>query len=193
MLSGKKLSDLRKGKGISQELLAENSRISLRTIQRIETGSVQPRLHTIKTIADALGVPIGDLSSDPILNSSDADVDKLRMINFSSLAGLVIPLSNIVLPLLVWRKHRHLHGVGNAGKKIIHFQLAWTIVTVCLLFLLPFIQHALVGSYVIGRFPPTIVLVYFTMLAVNLALTVRTARQIQDGHQHIYSFVPELF
>lgn len=51
---GKKISELRKAKGLTQEELVEKCNISVRTIQRIESGEVTPRSYTIKTILAAL-------------------------------------------------------------------------------------------------------------------------------------------
>jgi len=47
----------RKKKGLTQELLAEKSGVSLRTIQRIEAGSVVPRVATVQLIEEVLGLP----------------------------------------------------------------------------------------------------------------------------------------
>jgi transcriptional regulator with XRE-family HTH domain len=52
----KKLIDYRKARGMTQEELAEKSGISIRTIQRIETGEVIPRAYTIKVLSDYLGI-----------------------------------------------------------------------------------------------------------------------------------------
>jgi transcriptional regulator with XRE-family HTH domain len=52
---GKKLIDVRKAKGLTQEEVAEKCKITVRTIQRVESGLVQPRAYTIKTISDVLG------------------------------------------------------------------------------------------------------------------------------------------
>jgi len=51
---GKRISELRKAKGLTQEELVEKCNISVRTIQRIENGEVMPRSYTIKTILAAL-------------------------------------------------------------------------------------------------------------------------------------------
>lgn len=53
---GKKILELRKQKGFTQEELVEKCNINVRTIQRIEAGDVTPRSFTIKTILEALGV-----------------------------------------------------------------------------------------------------------------------------------------
>ena len=55
-LLGKKISELRKQKGLTQEDLVEKCNITVRTIQRIESGETTPRIYTIKTILNALGL-----------------------------------------------------------------------------------------------------------------------------------------
>jgi transcriptional regulator with XRE-family HTH domain len=52
---GKKISELRKAKGYTQEELVEKCNLNVRTIQRIETGEVTPRSYTVKAIFTALG------------------------------------------------------------------------------------------------------------------------------------------
>lgn len=52
---GKKLAEIRRANGITQDELAEKCRITVRTIQRIEAGLVKPRAFTIKVISDTLG------------------------------------------------------------------------------------------------------------------------------------------
>lgn len=53
---GKKISKIRKEKGLTQEELVNKCNINVRTIQRIEAGEVNPRSFTIKTIISVLGV-----------------------------------------------------------------------------------------------------------------------------------------
>jgi transcriptional regulator with XRE-family HTH domain len=52
---GKRISELRKGKGLTQEELVEQCNINVRTIQRIEAGEVNPRSYTVKIILEVLG------------------------------------------------------------------------------------------------------------------------------------------
>lgn len=61
---GKKISELRKAKGLTQEELVEKCNIGVRTIQRIEAGEVTPRSYTIKTILAALEADINLLSQE---------------------------------------------------------------------------------------------------------------------------------
>ncbi|MEP1954114.1 MAG: helix-turn-helix transcriptional regulator, partial [Algoriphagus sp.] len=52
---GKKISEMRKAKGLTQEELVELCNLNVRTIQRIEAGEVTPRSYTIKALFEALG------------------------------------------------------------------------------------------------------------------------------------------
>lgn len=52
---GRKIADLRKVKNLTQEELVDRCNVSVRTIQRIESGDVTPRISTIKIILAALG------------------------------------------------------------------------------------------------------------------------------------------
>ncbi|MGB8359360.1 MAG: helix-turn-helix transcriptional regulator [Bacteroidales bacterium] len=59
---GKKIVELRKEKGLTQEELVDRCNISVRTLQRIETGEVTPRVYTIKTILAALDYDLSKIS-----------------------------------------------------------------------------------------------------------------------------------
>ena len=69
----KKLKELRTLRGMSQEYLAEESRVGLRTIQRIENNESTPTGETIKRIANALDVELSELSK-PGTISETADI-----------------------------------------------------------------------------------------------------------------------
>lgn len=47
----------RLSKGLTQKELSERSNISVRSIQRIENGTIVPRSHTLKTLAGILDLP----------------------------------------------------------------------------------------------------------------------------------------
>lgn len=51
---GKKVSELRKAKGMTQEELVEKCNLNVRTVQRIEAGEVTPRSYTVKALFEAL-------------------------------------------------------------------------------------------------------------------------------------------
>jgi transcriptional regulator with XRE-family HTH domain len=57
---GKKIAELRKAKGITQEELVEKCNLNVRTLQRIESGEVTPRIYTLKMIFIALDYDLKD-------------------------------------------------------------------------------------------------------------------------------------
>jgi transcriptional regulator with XRE-family HTH domain len=60
---GRKIAELRKSKGLTQEELVDKCNLNVRTLQRIEAGEVIPRSHTIKVIFAALDYGVFDSSS----------------------------------------------------------------------------------------------------------------------------------
>jgi len=61
---GKRIAELRKAKGFTQEELVEKCNINVRTLQRIESGEVTPRSYTVKTIFTALDFTVYDSTNN---------------------------------------------------------------------------------------------------------------------------------
>ena len=58
---GKRVRAHRKLSHLTQERLAEKADLSVHYLSRIETGAATPTLESLRRIADALGVQIGEL------------------------------------------------------------------------------------------------------------------------------------
>jgi transcriptional regulator with XRE-family HTH domain len=58
---GKRIRNLREGRGISQEVLAEKSSLHRTYIGGVERGLRNPSLKSLQRIAKGLGVGVGDL------------------------------------------------------------------------------------------------------------------------------------
>ena len=84
---GIQIAELRKAKGITQEELALKCNINVRTIQRIETGSVTPRSFTLNLIYSCLEFKIEER---PITNKFKLSFNQLISGNFEN-----IPLRKI--------------------------------------------------------------------------------------------------
>jgi len=120
----KRVKELRSRKGFSQEQLAENSGLSLRTIQRIENGETEPRGETLKRLMNAL-----DATPDDLMDWSIAE-DKgfLTAVNLSALGFFVFPLLGILIPLIMWiSKKDKLKDINKTGKEILNFQITWNL------------------------------------------------------------------
>lgn len=128
----KRVKELRKRKGLSQEELTENSGLSLRTIQRIENGETDPTGETLRRIADALKVNPDELIDWTIKE----DTNFLKFLNLSALTFIFFPILGIIVPLIMWvSKKDKIKDINKVAKGVINFQITWSI----LVFLFPII------------------------------------------------------
>lgn len=110
-------------KGYSQEFLSESANISIRTLQRIESGQTEPRGHTLIALAEALDIAIEDLMDFTKQENSNT----LHAINLSALAYWAFPLGNIILPLILWIINKDkVKGANQFGKRQVLIQIGWT-------------------------------------------------------------------
>jgi transcriptional regulator with XRE-family HTH domain len=156
MKTGQLIKDLRLKKGLTQEDLAAKTDISVRTIQRIENGDVDPRAYTLQSIAAALEVDFAVLAnSEPELNVAyEKETNKwLPLLHLSGLFLLIIP------PILVWIwKRDEVKDIRKHAFDVINFQLSMS------LYILPF---------VVFLSPPLLILLGLFSQIVIIVNTVR--------------------
>ena len=58
---GKRLAEIRKAKGFTQESLAEKADVTALTVSYIEQGRQWPRISTLQKLAKCLGVPVAEM------------------------------------------------------------------------------------------------------------------------------------
>lgn len=141
---GQKVSELRKEKGLTQEQLAEYCEVTPRTIQRIESGEVEPRAFTRNSLSNALDF---DLGKDDLNNERFW----IAALHISSSFCIVL------IPLLIWSwmKNRS-YQVDKHGRQVLNYQITITLAlfacVFCLVVALPLGLIALdqgVGSRVL--------------------------------------------
>lgn len=134
---GEKILLARKAKGWSQEKLAEEAGINLRTLQRIEKSETNPHGDTLHRISKALSIPLEEL----VNYGAEYNMGYIKAMHFSALVFVVLPLGNIMLPLIFWliRKNDILH-ISYFAKNLLNFQLTWTIL-VCFPFVWKLLCH----------------------------------------------------
>ena len=189
---GQRVSSLRKTKGFSQEELAEESKISLRTIQRIEKNTTQPRGHTLKAIAAALDCTLEQLQDFstpqiPTTETTTQNFQKLNILNLSCLGLIGIPFGNLIFPLLIYRKFKGDQELKIAARKIINFQIIWYIIVAPTLILIPLIQQVFNIRF------PLILAFAVVSIVCNLFIVIRNSIRIKQGNLKIYPGIPTLF
>lgn len=115
---GKKISETRKSKGLTQEELAEMSKMNLRTIQRIENNESVPRGKTLNLICEVL-----EINSEELL-SIEKQNRKKTSINIIINATFLIPL-NIVLMSIIG--YLTLDSEANLNSRVGAFLLSFFI------------------------------------------------------------------
>lgn len=157
----RKIIHFRKLKGITQESLAEITGLNVRTIQRIESGEVDPRLYTLKSIADALGVNMEELLPEP----TQHELNQLAILHITPAGFFLFPvIGNVLLPFIFWMlKREEVNGINRHGKDILNAQLTYSIL-ISLLFLM---QMGLILMPVVlpGRHFPFGIYQYFPLYA----------------------------
>lgn len=99
---GKRIIALRKEQNLTQEELVEKSHVSVRTIQRIESGEVMPRLSTVKILFEALGVKYESIStqSNQVMETKKNTLPGRVSLLAAALAGAIYLICQIVLATL---------------------------------------------------------------------------------------------
>lgn len=87
---GKKISEQRKFKGYTQEDLAELTKINLRTIQRVENNSNQPRGKTLNLICDVLEIDINEFKKVKEDSNNRNIIDFIINLFFIVLLNLIL-------------------------------------------------------------------------------------------------------
>lgn len=128
---GLKVAELRQQKGWTQGYLAERCEVNLRTIQRIESGDVDPRAYTLQCLSTALEFDFGEE------NDTNENI-YLTLMHLSSI------LCVLIIPLLLWSwKKSQSINIDKQGRQVLNFQITMLLVFFTALLVLMFVPVAL--------------------------------------------------
>ncbi|OIQ26995.1 MAG: hypothetical protein BM564_13525 [Bacteroidetes bacterium MedPE-SWsnd-G2] len=176
----KRIKNLRIKSGMSQEYLAEESGLSLRTIQRIENGETNPTADSLKRLSNALNANPDDLLDWAIIE----DNKYLNYLNLSALTFLFFPLLGIIIPFMMWSSKRgKIKNIDKLGKDLINFEITWTIL-LCALPLI-FVLIAQFG-FIESMSLKAIFITILTMYGVNLIFILCNSFRINNDQEVKY-------
>ena len=162
------IKSLREQKHLTQEELAQESGISIRTIQRIEAGQ-EPKGHTAKALMEALDLDITAFSKTP---KEDLNYSLIKIINISSVFVCFIPLLNVLLPLSIMFYKKQFNILT---KQILSLQILWTITS----FLIFVLTASLTNALSLNHRLPLWVLI--TLVIINVILIFKNATSINKN------------
>lgn len=122
-----RVSECREKHNLTQKELAEKSGLSIRTIQRIEAGTV-PKGYTLRALLDALDVTEKELFGNE-KDKQEYNKEVVKWINFSSLL-FFIPLANILVPYILMKSKDQ---VNEITKQVVTLQILWTLCSIVVL------------------------------------------------------------
>ncbi len=162
MKTGLIIKELRIKKGFTQEDLAERTELSVRTIQRIENGEVDPRAYTLQMIAKALDVDyslFNDKSS--IANRKVDDKFWSALLHLSGLFLLIFPT------IIIWYKKRDsIENMNEHFNDILNFQLSvWVLFILTGLFIFLMIKISFIIYF--GLIFSAIISIFNTIRVIN--------------------------
>jgi uncharacterized Tic20 family protein/DNA-binding Xre family transcriptional regulator len=175
---GLKIAELRQQKGFTQEKLAEYCEVSTRTIQRIESGEVEPRSFTRNSLSNILEFDLGKENTN---NQSFW----LALLHMSSVVCFVF------IPLLLWSwKKDQSYKIDRQGRDVLNFQI--TVMLVLFAFVLVLMAAPVVSLMFWGAdqdpgvllgnlldwFPPTLIL--FLCVFTTYQAVLNTVRALSD-------------
>jgi D-alanyl-D-alanine-carboxypeptidase/D-alanyl-D-alanine-endopeptidase len=124
-----KLIALRRQKGLSQEQLANQSGVALRTVQRIEAAAVAAHLQTLSLLAKTLAVDVSEFTSSQITSINETTKNWLMLLHLSPIIGSAFPGGSLLVPLALWfYKRNDAIEFDNHGRSIVNFQITMLIV-----------------------------------------------------------------
>ncbi len=190
-----KMLQLRDERKMSQEELSVASGISVRTIQRIEKGQVTPRPYTARKLLEALAISLEEFNADAYNHSSDAIEENTRLNRFmiSNFLVFLLPIFYLVVVIAIWKKGTWSNTSNVICKKILSFQVIWTILSVSITLLTPLLIKLLGGQYVIGQLFPTPILVYLCLSFMAVFIVFRITRSFKKSNSKWTSMIPDLF
>lgn len=169
-----RIKELRSQHGFSRDEMAKRAGLSLRTIQRIESGDTVPRGDTLRRIAEVFTLKAEDLKDVTF----ERDKYFLPVLNLSALSFLLFPLLGIIVPLVIWVLKREKSTEAD-GKRLLNFQITWCIVLIFVYILLIF--HALHIGYFLGKASIMITLIAlyvinFAFILLNIFLSIKNRK-----------------
>ncbi|MEL7248280.1 MAG: helix-turn-helix transcriptional regulator [Bacteroidota bacterium] len=184
----------RRSRGWSQEELSQQSGLSLRTIQRVERGEGQPRLHSLRVLAETLTLDLAKLTGERTLTDTPgaAAWQQLRRMQLVAMLVAIIPPLNVIFPLVMHKQFKLSGAALGLSQRILSWQIIWTSLLFLAMGIAPFISLQLTGQVNVGRFP-LFLLVYMVALLINWGTAFVLLSLISQQAQPQLFRLPNLF
>lgn len=188
-----KIVTARKKKGLTQEQLADLTNITVRTIQRIESGESIPRSYTLKAIAGTLDIPFDTLittepepakETDTITVPAGPSAEEngryfLQMLCLSCFTYLVIPFVHFLVPGYLLKKSNEQNPkIVAFARRVVRVQLFWKS-ALWLIMLLTLAYNIIVAIYFERTWLLNYLLPFFIMYLLNALIITNSLLRVK--------------
>ncbi len=203
------LKDHRLHQHLSQQQLAEQSNVSLRTIQRIESGASLGSPYVVRQLSAALDIEPQNLlfsdkprelrSENPRLSevpNTAADEcydDRVKYLNFSTLSVICFPFLNLVVSAAIYfflRLRLSSERDKKAVRAILSLQILWSFITLAVTIFIPVLDYLFFNVGDILEIP-LFLWAYLILVFTLVFITLKTAIDI-DKKKDLLLFVPNI-
>ncbi len=170
---GKQIVEYRKLRGLTQQELADQTGVSLRTVQRIEKGEVSPRPYTLRQLKQALDIPAQTLQID----QNDAERTNVQILRWIIWSSLLIPFFYAVIAYFFWKKA---HWTSNSRTKlkpviILNLIVSWIVLPIGSILLL--LVMLAFDTPLFLKYLPTLLLPYWLLCLINIIASSRLIKK----------------
>ncbi len=166
------IQHLREQQNLTQTELAEKSGLSLRTIQRVEAGTI-PKGYTLKALAKALEIEPEKLLPN---NEGSAAINRAKLINISALSFLILPFGNLIIPAILTYNTKDIKA-KKLGKNVLSIQIIWTVILAVSIITAPFIQLAFAIKI------PLFIIFLLLLFCINIIIIVKNSVSLNQKEE----------
>ena len=187
---GEKIAEIRKRKGLTQEEVAEQANVNLRTIQRIENGETDPRGYTLSSICKVLNVNIED-----ILDYGKTENNTFFVyLHLAVITGCIIPMGDIIVPMVLWLTQKDkIIGLNAQAKNLLLFRACFDILTflslvACLVFMYRSVDASEYANFMVAVYSAFILtyLIITVVYPVYIAISIHRSKKLKSYYPRFF-------
>ena len=166
-----RLVEHREKLNLTQKELSKKAGVSVRTIQRIESGIV-PKGYTLKAIVTALDIDEVDLYQKDTI-STETNYNQVNLINLSSLFVVFIPVISFILPLVITLIQKQMNTLT---KQLITIQILWSVVMITV-----YLTGSILHLEELGRNIAMAFLLF--LILINVLIIIRNSIELNNNNK----------
>ncbi|MBL4642155.1 MAG: DUF4870 domain-containing protein [Flavobacteriaceae bacterium] len=132
------------------------------------------------------------ITKDEISQNKEHEFVVLKRMVIYTLFGTLIPLFNIIIPYIFWRKKKKNFTLKNAAGKLLSFQFLWLLTVIICGLSSNFGVYLITGLESYRPFPIELYL-YLLFIIIHVVFSLKVITKLNARDSNIFRFIPNLF